>query len=1390
MYLGGFMRGEIQRDTGDWDIDVPADDSCFFWAAALAFLLPVRTDTGTLDGRLNKLFGDLSAEQMQDVVRLIQIYQPGVNEEIFSDKIMRTLVREVFRSRVMDHMASHKDDYSEFYFEEDAGRSFDDYIAYMYDVNSWAGNHEFRALADFLGCAVSEKISDQRFNRKCDVKIELVHVNRSHYKYILSDAAHNAIFGANPALRTPASALGAVSADLDRETRRKNDLENLMYIDSWLSSPGNFDPITLSVIGILLHKMTWKNEDPDLIRNKHGYRNKSNSNAINKTGAKIDFFTLANLPLLVSDKRFWLLLDCNNGQVCNLVKASLDNLKEQIIFILTENAPDQESISSGGGSKEEMITRNYLHRVCAYYHDRVAIEKMLFHLEIINAHTLANMSDDESRYALIYNFFQLGELAKEMSDYVTGYDSNSETPFLILFKALSQYRQAPKDKPECYSANRNNVLSQMLIWLQRSYIDLKIILIALKDYLEQMFDSIAVRYSIDSLDSDWIDDQIPMVVEMLDAGIEGFSTSYDKRKNDTKLLSCEIEKSELDMKNSNSRKIDLKKQYDELDSQIDDKRNVECAKLSKKLTRILEAYSNECCKNDSKKDFEITLSAIFSMKSEKGSNKLRAFKIQIKNFFREDDDKKSSPKKIDCKKNCDMLTEYLRLGDSKCLDALKISDLYEMLKREQAGRSENYDNSTDQNRVMELQKIKERIQYTEQKIIAHKNRLHELENKRMQAEDLLSRKDRIIEILKSETPNLLMDSLDVLSLDVVNNNNTPNKKDDSTEAFKRKAIHLIKRICDEIHQILNNADISLESDCVRASVAFIGIYCNKLKKPREKFPMINFYINTILEKSANKAIYVRAMHIMHDIFHQDDAQVQKAIKNHLLPCKEDFEALLTVLEATADPRLRAQALVRLGLEDEALEILQTELNKVRTIEKNRPYKLSLIEFMLDACMQKSDFMRGLSLVEEGMRYLEELHQIYLKGMPLSMQAARSRFTIIIEDFDLLFHIHYYQILKNVGRSECAKVLFDLSEYFEHGATLIEKKPNLYIKSQIAYLDTLHSDPDSFENCYSKIVDFLEIQNHLHKKILYEFHLKHLMYRHVKLRFTSEKQKLFSDELSTFYRDKKSDFKNIAGERFLEYQFIVNTADFEQAIDNDLCKAREMLISLDRDLGGVKDIIAIDTFHLAKIKFFIKCGKSMKHNVQKLLIEHIQFHVTNKVTHYVTDILLNYMLATYNDQKSPFTKTLLNFTIDQAIKLCRDLSDVDRKLLQSKIVISEAFNSQRLSASQPKKVAIDIGSVVQFSIGKNRVSGEVVEIKNGTLKISFDCDSLTLLRRINGRQQVSHMTIHASVVSEPTQAIEQYYECKGLRYYLILKIDSQERMSEKYLTPLVEYRKIS
>ncbi len=181
----------------EWELDVPSDGSCLFWAAALSYLLPV-LNKPEFHERYRNLFGE--EEHLDLIKQMLRKYDPQATViSLFQNDTMNHLIRHVFRSRVIDYMAEEKNKpHFSAYHPEDHG-PYDNYLIRMRNSTAWGGELEIKAISLLLSCnIVLEGVGAvQNYPEKLNETfptIKLVSVNagnhvggaKNHYRFTLA----------------------------------------------------------------------------------------------------------------------------------------------------------------------------------------------------------------------------------------------------------------------------------------------------------------------------------------------------------------------------------------------------------------------------------------------------------------------------------------------------------------------------------------------------------------------------------------------------------------------------------------------------------------------------------------------------------------------------------------------------------------------------------------------------------------------------------------------------------------------------------------------------------------------------------------------------------------------------------------------------------------------------------------------------------------------------------------------------------------------------------------------------------------------------------------------------------------------------------------------------
>jgi hypothetical protein len=173
----------------------------------------------------------------------------------------------------------------------------------------------------------------------------------------------------------------------------------------------------LKCIGQLFYDISWDENNANCIRNKHGYRNRSKNkqNKKNDRGAKIDFETLAQLKDLATDQKWKQLLIIKP----DLTKKSLTTLQQKLVFVFKEFGSVEGLPILDVSSEQYDNDLGFLRVATAYYNDHIRIDRLLGLLDDFgNKYVALDWSDKISKYQLAYLFAQIGETAKEISEFI------------------------------------------------------------------------------------------------------------------------------------------------------------------------------------------------------------------------------------------------------------------------------------------------------------------------------------------------------------------------------------------------------------------------------------------------------------------------------------------------------------------------------------------------------------------------------------------------------------------------------------------------------------------------------------------------------------------------------------------------------------------------------------------------------------------------------------------------------------------------------------------------------------------------------------------------------------------------------------------------------------
>lgn len=177
------------------DIDTPYDHSCLFWSIALAVLVPKINDVAEFNAAYNQLFGGYTCIRYgvmidtdnpatrEQVRQFLTHYNPqaGINEI----SVLGTLVRRVFRKKLVDYMTDHFGNEEKQYIYQEDYNSWAEYAQDIIRPNTWGGDPEIIAASGMLGINIRVHLGSNHPDIP-DPEAETIyiaHVDGGHYHY-------------------------------------------------------------------------------------------------------------------------------------------------------------------------------------------------------------------------------------------------------------------------------------------------------------------------------------------------------------------------------------------------------------------------------------------------------------------------------------------------------------------------------------------------------------------------------------------------------------------------------------------------------------------------------------------------------------------------------------------------------------------------------------------------------------------------------------------------------------------------------------------------------------------------------------------------------------------------------------------------------------------------------------------------------------------------------------------------------------------------------------------------------------------------------------------------------------------------------------------------------
>jgi OTU-like cysteine protease len=200
-------------------INVPADDNCLFWSAALAKLLPTIPDQKNLnkfEEVYTLLFGksgfielvgenkkvekiDINASSTREGVRQMLItYDCKKDTPLqFQGRSLETLICQIFRNRIVDHMDQSLDESKKESIAVESGKeNWKEYSSKMRQPRAWGGEPEIGAISEITKTSIhvfGTDFSSKYLAEDSKETIYLSHVNAeskkseiaNHYQFYL-----------------------------------------------------------------------------------------------------------------------------------------------------------------------------------------------------------------------------------------------------------------------------------------------------------------------------------------------------------------------------------------------------------------------------------------------------------------------------------------------------------------------------------------------------------------------------------------------------------------------------------------------------------------------------------------------------------------------------------------------------------------------------------------------------------------------------------------------------------------------------------------------------------------------------------------------------------------------------------------------------------------------------------------------------------------------------------------------------------------------------------------------------------------------------------------------------------------------------------------------------
>lgn len=646
-------------------------------------------------------------------------------------------------------------------------------------------------------------------------------------------------------------------------------------------------------IGKTIHSIFREDENESIIRNEHGYRNPFDSNKKNTNGASLDFLSLSRLEDLTDNEECKKLLIAQP----DLVAQSLNILKQKIDFILCKNysslaLSQKSSIQEDTkallqSQKVEESDLGFLRTIMCYYHDLNCIDKLLSNLNDMDTawYKSLNLNNKEDRYSLGYFFVQLGETAKEISDFIKpeiekNKDEDNLTRFL--FGKLVGFRNVVKDDPAVVHSTKNNQLLQMKLILDEAQNQLGVFLQSIRKQLTiyqvgagdatiaaniisnyPQFHKFSQPTHVSDFEGNYLK-QIKVLTNILKSGTRGCIKEISSVTETISKIEASLQKSELlieALKFTTSSNLETPKQK-LLKAALNTNNAKQLINLSKLI--IINGLLESSDFNEAQKELIKALAAVSELSKGKAPNgtAIEKFKKEITNY------QKNLSTRIDevedTVKDVPEVSAYDHAGLCKLFAWLKSPDY----------RPKEVDSEYIKNKIISLQ---QKVSLTELELAVQKDCLSVLNTAKSK---LLSAPP------SSDDPEFTASSLPL-------------------SRFEKLVVQVIKeteflqtlytKFADQgTEKTLDEAQLNKLILATQMSFGFLGQVHKILRNNHQDKLDELLIINSILSDDCFEVIQVRHNELMHNVVNNtiDINILCQKIKDDIIPWLKDFQSIL------------------------------------------------------------------------------------------------------------------------------------------------------------------------------------------------------------------------------------------------------------------------------------------------------------------------------------------------------------------------------------------------------------------------------------------------------------------------------------------------------------------